>query len=96
MSIDILLETTKEHTRIFAKKWNWPPEYCVTSLVTRVNTLKQAYGKEYVGRESHLIIKAYHGVQKMVRECSREEFMQRFPYNKFPELYGSVGRHDII
>ena len=93
MSIDTLTEATKDRIRRNAKAWNWPQEYLVTNFVTRIDKIKQAYGKEYQGRESHIILKAYQGIEKMVKDCTPEQFSERFPYGKFPELYRNHPRY---
>lgn len=94
MSVDQLFEETKNRVKRNAKAtWNWPPEYCLTSFVTRFNHLKEAYGKQYKGRESHLVLRAYQGVEKMVKDTTPEKFSEMFPYGKFPELYRNHPRY---
>jgi hypothetical protein len=92
-SLDKLLELAKHRTKMLAKVNSWPVDYCINSLVARVDHIREAYKKEYKGRESHIIIKAYQGVEKMINDCTPEQFSERFPYGKFPELYKNHPRY---
>lgn len=85
--IEELLFVAKHKTRMIAKAHRWPEEYLVTQLVSRIGCITEAYGKDYRGRESHIIAKAYQGIVNKVNTTKREEFEQLFPPNKFPELY---------
>jgi hypothetical protein len=72
---------------MYAKAYRWPEDYLVTQLVSRIHCITEAYGKDYQGRESHIIAKAYQGVTQLVQRTKPVEKERMFPPNSFPELY---------